>query len=144
MRVMLADSHTQIRWALRTVIEEEPGLTLVGEVSEAQNLLSQVQSLQPDLILLEWELPGRSNGFLAELLALNLDSHVIVLSSQPELREAVLSAGAEAFVSKADAPEQLLATLRNLVRQRERNALRSQASLSQSLAPPSAGHSKGD
>ena len=144
MRVMLADSHTQIRWALRTVIEEEPGLTLVGEVSEAQNLLSQVQSLQPDLILLEWELPGRSNGFLAQLHALNLDSHVIVLSSQPELRKAVLSAGAEAFVSKADAPEQLLATLRNLVRQRERNALRSQASLSQSLAPPSAGHSKGD
>jgi DNA-binding NarL/FixJ family response regulator len=141
---MLADSHTQIRWALRTVIEEEPGLTLVGEVSEAQNLLSQVQSLQPDLILLEWELPGRSNGFLAQLHALNLDSHVIVLSSQPELREAVLSAGAEAFVSKADAPEQLLATLRNLVRQKERNALRSQASLSQSLAPPSAGHSKGD
>ena len=117
MRVMLADSHTKIRWALRTVIEEEPGLTLVGEVSEAQDLLLQARSLQPDLILLEWELPGRENGFLGELRALDFAPYVIVLSSQPAQREAVLASGAEAFVSKADAPEQLLATLRSLVRQ---------------------------
>ncbi|MGD9047405.1 MAG: response regulator transcription factor [Anaerolineae bacterium] len=117
MRVMLADSHTRIRWALRTVIEEEPGLNLVGEVSEARELLLQAQSLQPDLILLEWELPGRANGFFTELRALDPAPFVIVLSSQPELREAVLASGAEAFVSKADAPEQLLATLRSLVRQ---------------------------
>jgi DNA-binding NarL/FixJ family response regulator len=117
MRVMLADSHTKIRWALRTVIEEEPGLTLVGEVSEAQDLLFQARSLQPDLILLEWELPGRANGFLNELRALDIAPYVIVLSSQPEQREAVLASGAGAFVSKADAPEQLLTTLRRLVRQ---------------------------
>ena len=117
MRVMLADSHTRIRWALRTVIEEEPGFTLVGEVSQAQDLLLQARSLQPDLILLEWELPGRANGFLTELNALDPEPYVIVLSSQPEQREAALASGVEAFVSKADAPEQLLATLRNLVRQ---------------------------
>jgi DNA-binding NarL/FixJ family response regulator len=116
MRVMLADSHARIRWALRTVIEEEPGLTLVGEASEAQDLMLQAQFLQPDLILLEWELPGQANGYLTELRALSPGPYVIVLSSQPEQREAVLASGAEAFVSKADAPEQLLATLRNLVR----------------------------
>mgnify|MGYP000063645948 CR=1 FL=1 len=117
MRVMLADSHTKIRWALRTVIDEEPGLTLVGEAIEAQDLMHQARSLQPDLILLEWELPGRANGFLTELRALDMGPYVIVLSTQPEQREAVLASGAEAFVSKADAPEQLLATLRSLVRQ---------------------------
>jgi len=117
MRVMLADSHTQIRWALRRVIEAEQGLTLVGEVSAAQELLSQVKSLQPDLLLLEWELPGHTNGLLADLRALNPDLSVLVLSNRPELRETVLSAGADAFVGKVNAPEQLLATLRNLVRQ---------------------------
>jgi DNA-binding NarL/FixJ family response regulator len=117
MRVMLADSHTQIRWALRKVIEEEQGLTLVGEVSTAQELLSQVESLQPDLVLLEWELPGHFDGLLADLRALDPDVQVLVLSNRPELREVVLSAGANAFAGKIDAPEQMLATLRTLVRQ---------------------------
>jgi CheY-like chemotaxis protein len=40
---------------------------------------------------------------------------VIVLSGRPEVRQAALAAGAEAFVSKADAPQQLLAALRRLV-----------------------------
>lgn len=117
MRVMLADSHTQIRWALRKVIEEERGLTLVGEVSAAQELLSQIESLQPDLLLLEWELPGHSNGLLADLRALDPDVQVLVLSNRPELRETVLSTGADAFVGKVDAPEQLIKALRDLARQ---------------------------
>jgi DNA-binding NarL/FixJ family response regulator len=120
MRVMLADSHTQIRWALRKVIEAEQGLTLVGEVSAAQGLLSEIEFLQPDLLLLEWELPGQSNGLLADLRALNPNLSVLVLSKRPELRETVLSAGADAFVGKVNAPEQLLATLRNLVGQQGR------------------------
>lgn len=116
MRVILADSHTQIRWALRKVIEAEQGLTLVGEVSAAQELLSQMESLQPDLLLLEWELPGHRNGLLANLRTLSPDLSILVLSNRPELRGTVLSAGADAFVGKVDAPEQLLATLRNMVR----------------------------
>jgi DNA-binding NarL/FixJ family response regulator len=143
MRVMLADSHTQIRWALRTVIEEEPGLILIGEASDAQNLLLEAESQQPELILLEWELPGRANGFLSELRGLSHNPQVIVLSNQPQLRESVLAAGAEAFVSKADAPEQLLGTLRRLVKQREK-PVDSQTSLSGSSAPASTGHTKGD
>ena len=143
MRVMMADSHTQIRWALRTVIEEEPGLTLVGEASDARNLLLEAGSQQPDLILLEWELPGRANGFLSELRGLSHSPQVIVLSNQPQLRERVLTAGAEAFISKADAPEQLLGILRRLVTQREKS-VDPQTSLSGSSAPTSTGHTKGD
>jgi DNA-binding NarL/FixJ family response regulator len=116
MRVMLADSQTRIRWALRKVIEAEHGLTLVGEVSAAQELLSQIGPLQPDLLLLEWELPGHTNGLLAHLRALNPGLAVLVLSNRPELKETALSAGADAFVGKVDAPEQLLAALRNLVK----------------------------
>lgn len=118
MRVLLADAHRNVRWALRTAITEEPGLTVVGEVSDADHLLSQAQALQPDLILLEWELPGRTGEeLLADLGTLNHGSRVIVLSGRPEARQAALAAGAEAFVSKADAPHQLLTTLHKLVRE---------------------------
>jgi DNA-binding NarL/FixJ family response regulator len=117
MRVLLADDHTQIRWALRTAIREEPGLTVVGEVSDAKDLVSQAQALQPDLILLEWELPGRREGdLLSSLRTLDLQPRVIVLSQRPESEKAALAAGADAFVSKAEPPEQLLSALRILVR----------------------------
>lgn len=118
MRVLLADAHRNVRWALRTALTEEPELTVVGEVSDADQLLSQARALHPDLILLEWELPGLSGEeLLADLGSLNHGSRVMVLSGRPEVRQAALAAGAEAFVSKAESPHQLLAALHRLVRE---------------------------
>jgi DNA-binding NarL/FixJ family response regulator len=117
MRVLLADDHTQVRWALRTVIREESGLILVGEASEARDLLAQAQALRPDLILLEWELSGQQTGdLLLALRALAPDVRVIVLSQAPEAKEPALKAGADAFVSKAEPPDQLLTALHRLMR----------------------------
>lgn len=113
MRVLLADDHTWVRWALRTAIGEEPGLTVVGEVSEAENLLSQTQALQPDLILLEWELTGRAaDDLLSALRALDSQIGVIVLSQRTESEQAALAAGADGFVLKANGSDHLLAALR--------------------------------
>ena len=116
MRVLLADAHPEVRWALRPVIREEPGLALAGEVSDSEHLLEQAQELKPDLIVLEWELPGQPGAeLLADLGTLNHGSWVIVLSSKPEAKQAALAAGANAFVSKANGPEELLAALRELI-----------------------------
>lgn len=120
MRVLLADHHSEVRWALRTAIKEEPRLVVVGEATEAEALLSEAQALRPDLILLEWELPGRPvEELLSTLYALNNGCQVIILSRQPECETAALEAGADAFVSKAAAPEELLAALRALASDKE-------------------------
>jgi DNA-binding NarL/FixJ family response regulator len=124
MRVLVADTHSEVRWALRTVIGEEPGLTLAGEVSDYVQLVQQVRTLQPDVIVLEWELPDQPEGdLLAALGSTSHGSRVIVLSQQPEVRQAALAAGADAFVSKAGAPQELLAALRGLVQEPEIDAL---------------------
>jgi DNA-binding NarL/FixJ family response regulator len=116
MRVLLADDHPRVRRALRMFIEEEPGLTIIGEVSDAETLLSQALALQPDLILLEWELQGwPAHKLLSALRALELPTQVIVLSRRPESEPGALAAGADGFVGKADGPEQLLAVLRRLM-----------------------------
>jgi two-component system nitrate/nitrite response regulator NarL len=113
--VLLADSHSQVRWALRTVIHEEPGWVVVGEVSRGEYCLSGALALQPDLILLEWELPGRpADEMLSALHALSARPRVIVLGGRPELRETALVTGADAFVCKTDPPEYLLAALHAL------------------------------
>lgn len=115
MRVLLADHHAKVRWALRTAIKEEPRLVVAGEATDAETLLSLAQALRPDLILLEWELPGRpARDLLSTLYALNNSCQVIILSRHPECETAALEAGADAFISKAAGPEELLAALRAL------------------------------
>jgi len=58
-RVIVADSDPRVRSALRILLLEEPGLALVGETSDLPGLVTQVRQLKPDLVLLDWELPGR-------------------------------------------------------------------------------------
>jgi DNA-binding NarL/FixJ family response regulator len=118
MRVLLADEHSEMRWVLRTVLGEEPGIVVVGEVCSTDALLAQTESLQPDLILLKWELPGQPvSAMLGALNEHAAQARIVVLSGCPEVERAALAAGADGFMSKTDAPDQFLAELRALVRQ---------------------------
>jgi DNA-binding NarL/FixJ family response regulator len=114
MRVMLADERPEVRSALRLLLEQDPGVVVMGEAAEAADVLSQVEEACPDLVLLDWDLPGsRPTDLLAALRSICPDLVVTVLSSRPGRRRLALSAGADAFVSKGDSPELLLAVLRH-------------------------------
>lgn len=113
MRVLLANSQTQICSTLRWLLEHDPELYVVSEVDEAKNLLPQVQETQPDLILLDLELPGlEGTDLLSTLYALCGPSRVVTFSEREEMRQEVLAAGANAFVSKEEPPNWLVNTLR--------------------------------
>jgi DNA-binding NarL/FixJ family response regulator len=111
-RVLLADDEPSLRSALRLLLEQEPELTVVGEASESRCAQDQTAVLQPDLLLLDWELPGGVGmALVARLRAMVPMMRIIVLSSRPEVRPAALAAGADAFVSKGDPPDSLLAAI---------------------------------
>ena len=117
-RVLLADHHDHVLWALRTAVQEEPGVTVVGEASDAASLVSQARALRPDLILLEWELPGQPVvELLAILRALAPQPYLVALSLRSELAKITLASGADAFVSKAKGWEDLQIVLRSLAGQ---------------------------
>ena len=112
MHILLGDDHAEVRSALRFLLEQEPGIDVVGEVAEAQMILSKAAAAQPDLVLFDWELPGLPAADL--VLALRsrcLHAKVVALSGRPEARTEALAAGVDAFVSKGEPPEYLLATL---------------------------------
>jgi DNA-binding NarL/FixJ family response regulator len=114
-RVFIADDQARVRWALRTFLQEEQGLVLVGETSKAETLLPLIEGTRPDLVLLDWGLLDQPiDELLSALRGLDFQVEVIVLSSQPDIQETALAAGVEAFVSKGDPPESLLTTLRAL------------------------------
>lgn len=115
MRILVAEAYHQVRWALRTIIKQDPRSTWVGEVRQGNTLLEEVERTHPDLVLLSWDLPGRPGiEHLAALLALDSRPKVIVLSNELEVKEIALAAGAEAFVNTAGPPQQLLNALHDL------------------------------
>lgn len=117
MRVLLADDQAQLRSAVRLLLDEQVDIDTIGEAADLSALQQLLARVIPDLILLDWELPGMrrladKTGLLAALRRGNPRLQIIVLSGRPEAGRSALAAGANAFVSKADPPEQLLAALR--------------------------------
>lgn len=126
MRVLIADDQPQVRSALRLLLKQEPGVTVVGEAEDTQQALELADGQRPDLVLLDWELPGpwsagplknAGQRLLPALRARCPRVTVVALSGRPEARQAALDAGADAFVSKGDPPERVLATVKNCIRE---------------------------
>lgn len=112
MRILLADAQPKVRFALRTLLQSQAGFAVVGEARDVQELWAQLEAVRPDLLLLDWDLPGQKVADLLPILHwVNPDVAVVVLSSRHEIRRLALQAGAHAFVSKSDLPERLLEIL---------------------------------
>ena len=114
MRILLADHRSKIRFALCALLEQQPGVEIVGEAVDAGELLTLAETVAPDLVLLDWKLWGLvADDLLSALRKVCSGVRIIALSSRPEERQAALDAGADAFVSKIDPPERLLAVIDN-------------------------------
>ena len=119
MHVLLADDQPTLRSAVRFLLEQEPDVLIVAEATDVASLLACAAELRPDLLLLDWELPGLNTTGSARLVINSLYAscpslHIIVFSGRPEASRHALAVGASAFVSKADPPERLLAALRRV------------------------------
>jgi DNA-binding NarL/FixJ family response regulator len=113
MRIVLADDRPKTRYALRQLLARQPGLEVVGEATSAGELVAHLEAACPDLVLLDWELPGltRDGSPVAQLRRLCPGLRVVILSGDIGAREVALAAGADAYVSKTNPPERLLAAI---------------------------------
>ena len=116
MRILLADHQSKVRFALRTLLERKLGFEVVGEATDFQELWEQVEETCPDLLLLDWELPGPTvEDLLSRLHAICPHLRVIALSGRSELCPDALQAGVDAFICKCDSPDRLLKAIGQLV-----------------------------
>jgi two-component system, NarL family, response regulator DesR len=113
MRIILGDPHPQALWALKTTLQEKSEFEVIGVVETAQDLLAQIAETPTDLILIDWELPGKTiDDLIAELHSNTPKPIVVVMGNRPEHGRMLLKAGADAFVSKGDQPDWLFETLK--------------------------------
>jgi DNA-binding NarL/FixJ family response regulator len=117
MRIILADNQPKVRLALQLLLGQEEEISVVGEAANDEGLFAQIEKTHPDLVLLDWDLPGVPMVDLLSALNSTYPAlSVIALSWRLEIEYAALDAGADAFVSKADPPEKLLAAIFSLDR----------------------------
>ena len=116
MRVLLADGHAKVRSAMRLLLQQLPGIEVLGEAVDTRGVMDWATAACPDVMLLDWELPGVPISELLDTLhVLCPRLRVVALSGRPEARNEALAAGVEAFVSKGDPPHQLLQVLAQLM-----------------------------
>lgn len=121
MRIVLADKRAEVRSALRLLLEQDGGMTVVSEAATARDLLEQLRRFGPDVVLVDWDLPGLPvTGFLLRLRSACPGVRVVALCSRPEMRPVALTAGADAFLCKAEPPETLVDVIRDWFRPGER------------------------
>jgi DNA-binding NarL/FixJ family response regulator len=119
MRVLLADDQLNVRSALRLLLEQETDFQVVGETADATGLLLAVSEKAPDLVLLDWELPGLPATQLVRLLQYERPSlKIIAMSSRPEAERQTGEAGVNTFLNKNETPDRVLATITSLLKMR--------------------------
>jgi DNA-binding NarL/FixJ family response regulator len=121
MRILLADAQPNVRYALHVLLANRPKLNLAGDATDAYELISRLKADDPDMLILDWMLPGLDEaGSIAALRDIRPDLIIIALSGRPELGRAAINAGADAFVSKIDPPERLLTAIDRFQSQNDR------------------------
>ena len=119
MRILLADDQTTLQATMRLWLEQLDGFVLAGVVVDVPSLLQEVQALQPEIVLLDWELPGFTDDgerqrILKQLRASRLGLRIVALSAKPVSRQQALAHHVDAFVSKSEAPDYLAIVLQRL------------------------------
>jgi DNA-binding NarL/FixJ family response regulator len=115
LNILIGDVSPRVRFGLRILLEQQPGWRVVGEAEDVQELIESVRCGCPDLVLLDWELPGMPAQELLTVIRRTCPHlWIVFMSGKDELRQAAFQAGADVFAFKADPPEKLLGLIREL------------------------------
>ena len=102
--VLIVDDHPSFRASARTLLEAE-GYEVVGEAENGETAVDAARALQPDLVLLDVQLPGIDGFAVADQLRQLEDPPVVILTSSrdgADYGRCIGECGARGFVPKAD------------------------------------------
>jgi len=66
IKVILVDDHPVVREGIRNLLEQSPDISIVGEASDGKEVLHLVEELNPDVLLLDMEMPGMGGTDVAQ------------------------------------------------------------------------------
>lgn len=113
--VLIADDHPDVANALTALLLAQSDFVPLGAVATARDLLEAVEATHPDIVMVDWELPGLDpRQAVAALRKSGKGPQIVAMSAFLLAARAALAAGADVFISKTDPPDSVLAILRRL------------------------------
>ncbi|MEC3977192.1 response regulator transcription factor [Amycolatopsis sp. H20-H5] len=117
IRVLLADDQAMVRGALATVLDLESDIEVVAQVGSGDEVLAAAKESEPDIALLDVQMPGKDGLEAAAELHRALPSVRIIICTtfgRPGYLARAMTAGASGFVVKDAPPEQLVDAVRRV------------------------------
>lgn len=118
-RIILADDHALFRSGVKRILEEVPGVEVVGEAADGMELLALLKEVTPDLVILDISMPKlRGLEAIQEIKVSHPQVKVLILTmhKDEEYLSFALGAGAAGFILKQDADPELLEALATIRR----------------------------
>jgi DNA-binding NarL/FixJ family response regulator len=139
MNILIADDHANVRRGLREILLDAFSGAHFSEACNGDEVLAQLAGSQPDVLLLDINMPGRS-GFevLKDVKHIYSQLPVIMVSVQAESQYALrcLRAGAAEYVNKDSASEELVPAIKKIMESRARVARNPIGNPLQNSMPP--------
>jgi two-component system invasion response regulator UvrY len=117
LRILIADDHPVVRQGLRQILAESGDMTVVGEASNGQEVLSEISQKDYDVVVLDITMPGRNGlDILKDIKHVKPQLPVLILSFHPEEQYALrsLKAGASGYLTKESAATELVVAIRKI------------------------------
>ena len=102
-RIIIVDDHEVVRLGLKSLLEQYPQYEVISEAKNAKEAVAQVETYQPDIVLMDIRLPGKSGIDACEEIKLNYpDVKIIMLTSyaEDEMLFSAIKAGASGYILK--------------------------------------------
>jgi len=119
IRILLVDDHTILRSGIRSLLEDEPGMSVIGEAEDGRTAVSMACQLKPDVVIMDIAMP-LLNGLEAtrQIKAQCPGVRVLILTmhDNEEYIRQVLEAGAMGYILKDAAARELISAIRSVYR----------------------------
>lgn len=111
IKVLLVDDHSNVRQGLKKMLNRSPKIEVVGETGDGREVIQLIINLEPDVMLLDVEMPGMNGYEVArQVTDEGLPAKVLALSGHNEKRYilGMFASGAVGYLTKEEAPQHLV------------------------------------
>lgn len=118
MKILIADDHPVVRQGLKQILALDSGVVVVGEARNGKEALELARTLEWDVAILDYSMPGRSGlELIKDIKREHPKRPVLVLSMHPEELHAtrVLKAGGAGYINKESASAELMVAIRKVM-----------------------------
>jgi DNA-binding NarL/FixJ family response regulator len=119
IRVVLADDHPLMRKGICSMLQKTEDIEVVGQAKDGYEALSLVHDLNPDVLLLDMEMPGLQGMEVAkELKAAGSEVPILALSAYEDKHYiiGILATGAAGYLTKEELPQTIIRAVRGVAK----------------------------